>query len=79
LRIRKKLFEFSWDILPHPPYSPDLAASDYHLFCFFQNSLDGKNFLNPNAIKIHLERFFVEKSKTFWEKGIFDLPIVELR
>jgi transposase len=24
--------EIDWEILPHPPYSPDLAPSDYHLF-----------------------------------------------
>ena len=23
---------FSWEIFDHPPYSPDLAPSDYHLF-----------------------------------------------
>jgi len=37
-----------------------------------QNSLDGKHFSNPDVIKIHLERFFAEKS-TFWEKEILDL------
>ena len=29
---RKKLLDFGWEILPHPPYSPDLAPTDYHLF-----------------------------------------------
>jgi len=56
------------------PYSHDLAPSDYHLFRSLQNSLDEKNFPNPDAIKIHLERFFAEKFKTFREKGILDLP-----
>ena len=23
---------FNWEILDHPPYSPDLAPSNYHLF-----------------------------------------------
>ena len=26
------LHEFGWEVLDHPPYSPDLALSDYHLF-----------------------------------------------
>jgi histone-lysine N-methyltransferase SETMAR len=26
------LLKLKWDVLPHPPYSPDLAPSDYHLF-----------------------------------------------
>jgi transposase len=26
------LLKLKWDVLPHPPYSPDLAPSDYHSF-----------------------------------------------
>lgn len=43
LQIREKLLEFSWYVLPQPPYSPDLEISDYHLFRSLQNSLNGKN------------------------------------
>ncbi|GFU89928.1 mariner Mos1 transposase [Trichonephila clavipes] len=32
---RKNLWEFSWEVLMHPPYSPDLAPRDYHLFLAF--------------------------------------------
>jgi hypothetical protein len=27
-----KIEKFEWKVLPHPPYSLDLAPSDYHLF-----------------------------------------------
>jgi len=27
--IKKYLETLKWDILPHPPYSPDIAPSDY--------------------------------------------------
>jgi len=62
LRTREKLLEISWGVLLHPSYSPDLAPSNYHLFRSLQNSLDEKNFPNLDAIKIHLERFFVENN-----------------
>ncbi|GFW79368.1 mariner Mos1 transposase [Trichonephila clavipes] len=26
------LNSFKWEVFPHPPYSPDLAPSDFHLF-----------------------------------------------
>ena len=32
LGTRQKIAEVGWKILLHPPYSPDLAPSDYHLF-----------------------------------------------
>ncbi|GFT70369.1 histone-lysine N-methyltransferase SETMAR [Trichonephila clavipes] len=39
---RQKLSELSWEVLMHPPYSPDLAPSDYHLFPALQNFLRDK-------------------------------------
>ena len=31
LVTRKKLLELDWEVILHPPYSPDLAPSDYHV------------------------------------------------
>ncbi|CAH2268872.1 jg21143 [Pararge aegeria aegeria] len=39
LAIQQKLKEFSWEVLMYPPYSADLAPSDYHIFRSLQNSL----------------------------------------
>lgn len=61
LHTCEKLSEFSWDVLLHSLYSPNLAPSDFHLFRSLQNSFDKKNFPNSDAIKIHFERFFAEK------------------
>jgi len=30
--VKKYLEMLKWDVLPHPPYSPDIALSDYWLF-----------------------------------------------
>jgi len=30
--VKKYLETLKWDVLPHPPYSPDIAPSDYWLF-----------------------------------------------
>jgi histone-lysine N-methyltransferase SETMAR len=42
-RDTKALLEkFGWDVISHPPYSPDLAPSDYHLFLNSKKHLGGK-------------------------------------
>ncbi|KAK6756246.1 hypothetical protein RB195_014569 [Necator americanus] len=65
--------KFFWTILPHQPYSPDLAPSDYHLFSYLQRHVDGQDFQTCDDIKKALEQFFKELSPTFWSKGIYDL------
>jgi hypothetical protein len=42
--MQQKVKELNWEILDHPPYSPDLAPSDYHLFRSLQNHLNNKKF-----------------------------------
>lgn len=73
LKTRQKLLELGWDLLPHPPYSPDMAPSDYYLFRSLQNSLAGKTFTSDDSIKTYLEAFFAEKDQKFYEKGIMIL------
>ncbi|KAK6751513.1 hypothetical protein RB195_003108 [Necator americanus] len=71
---KAKLVKFGSTILPHPPYSPDLAPSDYHLFSYLQRHLDSQDFQTPDDIKKALEQFFKEQSPAFWSKGIYYLP-----
>jgi len=74
LVTRQKLLQLGWDVLPHPPYSPDLAPSDFHLFRSLQNSLNGKTFASEDLIKQHLDKFLAEKDRKFYERGIMKLP-----
>jgi len=54
LEITVKIAELGRELLPHSPYSQDLAPSDYHLFCWLNNHLRGKNFENKRVLKIEL-------------------------
>ncbi|KDR22070.1 hypothetical protein L798_02924, partial [Zootermopsis nevadensis] len=38
-RTASLLQEFSWEVFNHPPYSPDLAPSDFHLFLHLKKFL----------------------------------------
>jgi len=44
LAIQKKLAYLGFQCLDHPPYSPYLARSDYHLFPGLKKQLKGRNF-----------------------------------
>ena len=65
---------FSGGILSHPPYSLDLAPSDYHLFRSLRNHLVKKQFDDQAQLKSDLENFFSSLSRKFFEDGILDLP-----
>ena len=58
----------------NPPYSPDIAPSDYYLFRSLQNSLNGKTFNDHEVVKSHLVQFFANKDQKFYERGIMKLP-----
>jgi len=44
LSIREFLAKKNIPILPHPPYSPDLAPCDLYLFCKLKSKLKGHHF-----------------------------------
>jgi transposase len=44
LATQKKLAYLGFHSLDHPPYSPDLAPSDYHLFLGLKKQLNGRHF-----------------------------------
>ena len=72
--VKQKLESHDWKLLPHPPYSPDLAPSDYHLFRSLSNDLRGKNFDNEKTLKKYLQDFFDSNPREFYAQGIHDLP-----
>ena len=44
-RVTQRLLQqFQWDIFKHPPYSLDLAPSDFHFFPELKQWLEGKCF-----------------------------------
>lgn len=63
-----------FDILQHPPYSPDLSPSDYHLFRSLSNSLRNKHFKSKQQVQGFIRRFFGSKPAVFYARGIDSLP-----
>jgi len=50
LATQKKLAYLGFQCLDHPPYSPDLAPSDYHLFPGLKKQMEGRHFLSDAEV-----------------------------
>ncbi|PIC33252.1 hypothetical protein B9Z55_013297 [Caenorhabditis nigoni] len=70
---QKKTLELGWEVLQHPPYSPDLAPSDYHLFRSMQHHLAEKKFKSDEEVKIWVTNYFESQPAEFFKKGIESL------
>jgi histone-lysine N-methyltransferase SETMAR len=62
-----------WEVLPHPPYSPDLAPSDYHLFGFVKNQIRGQHYEKKEELRQLCVNVFgqLERSSTAREYSNF--------
>jgi transposase len=50
LHTIEAITELQWTVLPHPPYSPDLAPSDYHLFSPLKDAISEKKFEDDEEV-----------------------------
>ncbi|GFX38400.1 histone-lysine N-methyltransferase SETMAR [Trichonephila clavipes] len=65
----QKLWELGWEILMHPPYSPDLVLSDYYLFLALQNFLIDKKLRSREDWENRLLEFLANKGQDFHKRG----------
>ncbi|KAK6760575.1 hypothetical protein RB195_021874 [Necator americanus] len=68
--VKAALQELDWEVLQHPPYSPDLAPTDYHLFRSLSNQMQGVTFDNNEDLENWLNNFFESRPGGFWQNGI---------
>ena len=73
LVTRQKLRELGWEVLLHPPYSPDLAPSDYHLFLSMANELGSRKLATRESCENWLSEFFDNREASFYKRGIMKL------
>lgn len=66
----QKLNELGYETLPHPPYSPDLSPTDYHLFKHLDNFLRDKCFKNQDDAKNAFNAFVTSRQPDFYSSGI---------
>ena len=58
-----------FDVNNHPPYSPDLAPSDYFLFPNLKKDLRGRQFEDETQLKEAVDAHFEGKEETYYLEG----------
>jgi len=67
------LEKYKWEVLEHPPYSPDLAPSDFFLFGPLKKHLGGTHFQNEEEVMNAVTEYFDGKCAAYFRDGIFKL------
>lgn len=72
--VKTYLETLKWEVLPHPPYSPDIAPSDYYLFRSMAHGLAEQRFHSHEDTKKWIDSWIAAKDESFFRRGIHMLP-----
>ncbi|CAJ0961375.1 unnamed protein product, partial [Mesorhabditis belari] len=63
-----------WDLLPHPPYSPTEAPTDYHVNRSLKNWQTNKIYNDLDDLIDDVKAWIASKDRLFFARGIDRLP-----
>ena len=72
--VKETIEAFSWEILSHAAYSPDLAPSDYYSFASMGHALSDQHFTSYENVRKWLDDRFASKKRQFFWRSIQQLP-----
>lgn len=61
-------------MIPHPPYSPDLAPCDFAIFPAIKSLMRGTNFRNVRTVQTVTRQVLRDLDPAIYRKAILDLP-----
>ena len=65
-----KIHELHFELVDHPPYSPDLAPSDFFLFPKLKVSLGGQRFSSNDEVIAYVNAYFAEQDANYYLEGL---------
>ncbi|KAG5322591.1 MOS1T transposase, partial [Pseudoatta argentina] len=72
--VKTYLETLKWEVLPHPPYSPDIAPSDFHLFRSMAHGPADRRFHSYEEAQKWIDSWIASKDMSFFRRGIHVLP-----
>ena len=72
--VNTYLETLNWEVLPQPPYSPDIAPFDYCLFQTMAHGLADQQFHSYEDIEKWFDSWIASKDEHFYRNGIRALP-----
>ena len=73
INTRETIVSFDWTTLQHPPYSPDLAFSNFHLFGLMKEGLRDRHYASDKEVKSAGMKWLKEQSIEFYKAEIHAL------
>ena len=64
--VKIYLETLQWEVLPHPPYSPDIAPFDFHLLRSMAHSLVDQRFQSYEEVKKLIDSWMASKDMSFF-------------
>jgi histone-lysine N-methyltransferase SETMAR len=58
--------DLAFECLPHPPYSPDLALSDFHVFGLLKETMGGKSFRSDEEVQQAVNEWLCSQPRLFF-------------
>ena len=72
-QMREWLERYKWEVLSHPPYSPDLVPSDFYLFGPLKRHLSGQTFTTDADCETAVKQWLSSNVRQFYQDGIIAL------
>jgi hypothetical protein len=69
-RTGQLLEQLQWEVFEHPPYSPDLAPSDFHIFLHLKRFLAAERLSSDDEVKTAVQLWVKTLAADFLDEGI---------
>jgi len=70
LKTVEHIVNLGWTVVPHSPYSPDLAPSGFHLFGPMKDGLRWQYFSSKDAVIPAVKKWATSAGADFYERGM---------